>query len=270
MICILDRKGSRFDAYKASTKECQFCKIQTLTFDEVKDNKGHINIFSYELYGIDNSCPMTANISLINNDFMKNLLKLNTSHIIECLTRKDVVGNNLLRFAYANQKWVTDGINLMNYHPAFDSRIKFTDTNTKYMMEQAQVINDKLIPMFILYLTNETDNTFQPQRYNIFKVEGIQEYEKATCFELLEITYNFYKNYLVDPRSVNKTKFIPILLCLSLISNGAFTGTELSSIVSMISSQTVDIMSVAEYLISSTTKGEVNFKYGVKSYYTPL
>lgn len=272
-LIIRQRQYGRFTVYKNSYKECTFCLLTEVPFKEiVEQSKTAFCIDTHEIVGLDRTYHPLNIFKMVNSETIRLLKCIKLDYIVTLLKNQESKETKLLRFCYNNTKYVTDGVSLMSYTaPIHDPRIMYTDKKSKYLMDDATVVDDIIIPMLILFMTNTNHNSdLEPCGYYDESIE--QEYGGLPHYELISSLSQYYFDLTRDDKSKDKHKFFHILLCIALISNGRFSTTHINEVIEAITKGHVTLVDTMSFLMGGLElhNKQLTTSYGVQSYYTPF
>jgi hypothetical protein len=201
----------------------------------------------------------------INIHFIRYFCKIPLSTISQLLRDAPCKGNNLLRFTLNNEVLMTDGMNKEKWQPMYDSRIKYSDRRSKYIRDPAIIINEKLLPLIISFLTPDINITYELAFSSDANIK--EKYENSIYWEIIEQLIYYY-SYFSQPSIVDsKYNFLAIILIITFVTQCKIKIEPLIDILTLVAPKVVTSLELIKYM----TYIGLDFKessVGELSYYT--
>jgi len=178
----------------------------------------------------------------INSHTIKLYCSIPMKVIVGMLGSQQVIGNSLIRFKLDGKVYVTDGVSYNEWSIAHDSRIKMSDRDSKYLMDNSVIVNQKFLPLLICFLHPPIDLTDSVMSFSS-DPQISERFESHPCYEVIQSLCLYFAYFFQKPIMSIKHRFLPIILLCVLLSQGKFPLSELGEMLQFITYNQINVIS---------------------------
>lgn len=265
MLKIFTRDRNRFFNYDIHLSSGRVKHCCEYNYTEFKAEEGTL-IFTTNIIRAKEDDYFIKLPNCINKATLDLLCNIDLKIVVDCLSKTtELQGDNMIKFYYANEIWITDGLAISKYHPKYENKIKYTDSKSSYTFkEKAICVHNSLISLLIILITpfKQFDN---PER-----IIGSEENIKLKYDEFSEILndLNDFVNWVISQESnTDKSYILPIIVICSVVTNLKLSNDDFFSFVKYIIGDTYGMNILINLIRDPSIKHEGGF-IGNSSYYT--